>query len=122
MKVTIESIGATQSFGDNGFTKREWVGIDNSNPTYPVPIKFECIKDKCALLDDYKVGQLVDVEYNITGNRWTNPQGVEKIFNGFQSWRISGGETAPGPTGTAPAEAEPEWLNTDNAGDKNPPF
>jgi len=90
MKVVIESIGEIQSFGDNGFTKREWVGIDNSNPTYPTPIKFELIKDKCSLLDPFTAGQEVEISYNITGRRWTNAQGKEIIFNGFQVWKLEG--------------------------------
>ena len=100
MKVIIESIGETQSFGTGDFKKREWVGVDNSNPTYPTPIKFECIKDKCSLLDAFAVGEEVEVEYNITGNRWTNPKGVEVIFNGFQAWKI---ESVSGSTNQTPS-------------------
>lgn len=96
MKVTIESIGDIQSFGDKGFTKREFVGVDNSSPEYPQPIKFEVIKDKCKDLDGFNTGQEVDVEFNIQGRRWTNPKGEEVIFNSFQVWKISeSGTTIP---------------------------
>lgn len=89
MKVTIESIDKTKSFGDKGFTKREFIGVDNSNTEYPQPIKFEGIKDMCIQLDGYKVGQVVDVEFNIRGNRWMNKEGNQVIFNSLQVWKIT---------------------------------
>ena len=107
MRVTIESIGKIQSFGDKGFTKREFIAVDNSNPEYPTPIKFEVIKDKCALLDKFTEGQEVDVEFNITGRRWKNPQGIEVIFNGFQAWKITeAGASMPHDLTPAHDEAE----------------
>ena len=88
MKVTIEKIFETKSFGANGFKKREWIGVETNNPLYPNPIKFECVKGKCDLLDHFTEGQTVNVEYNINGNRWTNAKGEEVIFNSIQAWKI----------------------------------
>ncbi len=85
--VTIEKIGETQTI-KNDFTKREFIGVDNSNPEYPQPIKFELVKDKCELLDKFAEGEEVDVHFNIRGRRWTNAKGEEVIFNSFQVWKI----------------------------------
>jgi hypothetical protein len=30
----------------------------------------------------------VDVEYNLRGRSWTNPQGEKKYFNTIQGWKI----------------------------------
>lgn len=87
MLVTIEKIHDTQIVGKD-FKKREFIGEDRSNPQYPVPIKFEVVKDKCELLDKFAEGEEVEVSYNIRGNRWTNPKGEEVIFNSFQVWKI----------------------------------
>jgi hypothetical protein len=89
MKVTIETINQTETFG-SGFQKREFIGVDNSNPDYPQPIKFEAVKDNCQKLDNFNQGQEVDVEFNIRGNRWTNKEGKEIIFNSLQVWKITG--------------------------------
>lgn len=120
MKVTIEKIGETQTFGTD-FTKREIIGVDNSNPQYPVPIKFEVTKDKCPELDKFSVGQEVDVDFNIRGNRWTNPKNEEVIFNSLQIWRIKASEGAHDITPEHDANeklAEPDWLNADSEGGK----
>lgn len=127
MKVVIESIGEVQSFGESGFTKREFVGIDNSSPEYPTPIKFEVVKDKCSELDKYSAGQEVDVEFNIRGNRWTNKQGVEVIFNSFSVWKISAstgtGDLTPQRDFNDNAVKNPEWLDDSKDGeDQDLPF
>jgi len=50
----IHSIGATTEYGNNGFTKREFVikltGNDE-NERYPNYVALELIKDKCSLMD-----------------------------------------------------------------------
>ncbi len=113
MKVTIEKIEATQTFG-SGFTKREFIGVDNSSIQYPQPIKFEVVKDKCSELDDFRVGQEVNVEFNIRGNRWTNKEGKEVIFNSLSVWKI---EAIDAPQDITPthdgnkAESDiPNWM------------
>lgn len=109
MIVTIEKIEETQTFG-SGFQKREWIGVDNSNADYPQPIKFEVVKDKCSELDNFKVGQIVDVEFNIRGNRWTNKEGKEVIFNSLSVWKITTSEQPHDLTGDHEANAEAEKL------------
>ena len=55
----IHSIGDTTEYGNNGFTKREFViklTGENENPTYPNHIALELIKDKCAMMDDHNIG------------------------------------------------------------------
>ena len=79
------------------FTKREFVleVIDN-NPEYPELIKFEVIKDKCSLLDSFKVGQEVTIAYNVKGRKWTDQQGKDKYFNTLQAWKINAGQNQMG--------------------------
>lgn len=87
----IHSIGETTEYGNNGFTKREFViklSGEGENSAYPNFVPFELIKDKCAMMDTYQVGQEVVVHFNLTGRLWT-PQGKpEKCFVGLQAWRI----------------------------------
>jgi hypothetical protein len=82
----IKFIGQTQSFGSNGFTKREIVVTTEEQ--YPQHIMVEFIKDKTAILDSFEIGQSVKIGINLRGREWVNPQGETKYFNSIQGWRI----------------------------------
>ncbi len=82
----IKLIGETQTFGNNGFRKREVV--ITTEEQYPQDIMIEFVQDKSELLNNYQVGQNVKININIRGREWTNPQGETKYFNSIQGWRI----------------------------------
>lgn len=86
---TIKLISDVQTF-NSGFTKREFVVTDGDDK-YPQDIKFECVKDKCALLDGYSVGERVNVAFNIRGNEYNG-----RYYVNLQAWRIEskGGQAA----------------------------
>lgn len=102
----VKLIGETQSFGTNGFRKRELVVTTDEQ--YPQHIMVEFVQDKCDLLNTYGVGQDVKVSINLRGREWTNPQGQVKYFNSIQGWRIenvSQSAPAPGMPPVPPMEA-----------------
>ncbi|WP_405412386.1 DUF3127 domain-containing protein [Maribacter sp. Asnod1-A12] len=102
----VKLIGETQTFGSNGFRKRELVVTTDEQ--YPQHIMIEFVQDKCDLLNSYGVGQDVKVSINLRGREWTNPQGQVKYFNSIQGWRIEGssqGASAAGMPPVAPMEA-----------------
>jgi len=70
------------------FRKREFVIEYAENPQYPEYLKFELIQDKCDLLNNFKVGSLVEVYFNLKGRLWTNPKGEKVYFNSLQAWRL----------------------------------
>lgn len=82
----IKLIGETATFGNNGFRKREVVVTTEEQ--YPQHIMVEFVQDKCDLLNNYSVGQMVKVSINLRGREWVNPQGETKYFNSIQGWRI----------------------------------
>ncbi|TMM32367.1 DUF3127 domain-containing protein [Polaribacter aestuariivivens] len=82
----IKLIGDVQTFGSNGFRKRELVVTTDEQ--YPQMIMIEFVQDKCDLLNNYSVGQDVKVSINLRGREWINPQGEAKYFNSVQGWRI----------------------------------
>ena len=82
----IKLIGETQTFGSNGFRKRELVLTTDEQ--YPQHIEIEFVQDKTDLLNKFKVGQNVKVGINIRGREWINPEGKAKYFNSIQGWRI----------------------------------
>lgn len=93
----IHSIGATTEYGNNGFTKREFViqlTGDGENPDYPNYIALELIKDKCALMDNHNIGDEITVHFNLSGRLWNAPGKPEKCFTSLQAWRIESGAQA----------------------------
>jgi len=97
---TIKMVGETQTFGSNGFRKREVVVTTEEQ--YPQTIMVEFVQDKTDLLNNFKVGQPVKISINLRGREWVNPQGETKYFNSIQGWRIEnlqqqaqGGNSAP---------------------------
>ena len=98
----IKLVSETQTFGNNGFRKREVV--ITTEEQYPQHIMVEFVQDKTDLLNSYQVGQMVKISINLRGREWTNPQGEVKYFNSIQGWRIEnlqaeqgGGDIPPVP-------------------------
>jgi hypothetical protein len=99
----IHSIGETQSFGQNGFTKREFViklSGEGENPAYPSYVALELLKDKCALMDQYQLGQEIVAHFNLSGRLWAAQGKPEKCFTSLQAWRIESAEEGFGGTGS----------------------
>lgn len=82
----IKMIDETKTYGNNGFRKREVVVTTEEQ--YPQHILVEFVQDKCDLLNNYSVGQMVKISINLRGREWVNPQGETKYFNAIQGWRI----------------------------------
>lgn len=95
----IKMVGETQTFGSNGFRKREIVVTTEEQ--YPQHIMVEFVQDKCDLLNSYKEGQQVKININLRGREWVNPQGETKYFNSIQGWRIEAVQ-AQAPSGDMP--------------------
>ena len=114
----IKMVGETQTFGSNGFRKREVVVTTEEQ--YPQHIMVEFVQDKCDLLNSYKEGQQVKININLRGREWVNPQGETKYFNSIQGWRIEGVQAAAGGDmpPVAPAEAF-EPVSDLNEGDND---
>ena len=96
----VKLVGEVQTFGSNGFRKRELVVTTDEQ--YPQHIMIEFVQDKTDLLDNYPVGSDVKVSINLRGREWTNPEGVVKYFNSIQGWRIEG-QQAAAPAASAPS-------------------
>ena len=114
----IKVLNETQTFGSNGFRKREVV--ITTEDQYPQNILIEFIQDKCDVLNSYKVGQDVKININIRGKEWINPEGVAKYFNAIQGWRIENLDKNKSKESNLP-EIEPSGF-IDDEGDGDFPF
>ncbi|TLD71186.1 DUF3127 domain-containing protein [Phragmitibacter flavus] len=77
----IKLINEVQSF-PSGFTKREFV-VTTSTDKYPQDLKFEVVKDKCSMLDQFEPEQEVVVSFDIRGNEYNG-----KYFVNLSCWKI----------------------------------
>ncbi len=123
---TIKVINETQSF-PSGFTKREFV-VTTSEDKYPQDLKFEAVKDRCSMLDEFEVGQQVQVSFDIRGNEYNG-----KYYVNLSCWKLQAGAGEPSgssgaPSSSAPAKskssAEPTMsdLRNDDDFDDDVPF
>lgn len=69
------------------FSKREFVLTTDSTTAYPQYISFQLTQDKCALLDNYQIGEEMKVSFNLRGREWNGPQGI-RYFNSLEAWRL----------------------------------
>ena len=103
----IKVIGATETFGDSGFRKRELVVVTEEQ--YPQPIMIEFVQDKCNLVDNFSVGQSVKVSINLRGREWLDPKkNVNRYFNSIQGWRIEQAQEVEQQMSSAPTQLEKE--------------
>ena len=70
------------------FTKREFVIELADNPKYPQVVLFQLTGDRCAQLDDLKVGDQVRIEFSLRGREWRSPTGDVKYFNSLDVWKV----------------------------------
>lgn len=78
-KGTIIVIHATKQVSDK-FKNRTFV--IKTEETYPQSVLFELTQDRVDYMDNYKVGDKVDVNFVVNGREWTDPKSNEvKYFN-----------------------------------------
>jgi hypothetical protein len=77
----IKVIEDVQTF-PSGFSKREFV-VTTAHDKYPQDLKFEVVKDKCSLLDEFEVDQEVQVNFDIRGNEFNG-----KYYVNLSCWKI----------------------------------
>jgi len=63
------------------FAKREIV--IETDDKYPQQVMLEFSQDKCQLLDECKLGDLVQIGFNIRGREWNG-----KYFTRLEGWNI----------------------------------
>lgn len=89
------------------FKKREFVVEYAENPLYPQFIKFECIQDRCSLLDEFEAGDEIDISFNLRGREWKAPDGEVKYFNTIEAWRLTKVSGGANGGGSSAAVAQP---------------
>lgn len=106
-KGTIKHIGNVQTFGDKGFKKRDFVLVE-SDAKYPQTVKFELIKDNINLIEGYKIGEEVEVMFNMKGREYNN-----NYYVSLEAYKF---------IGTAFKSSEPKSLMVESETGEKLPF
>ena len=116
IKGTLYIIRETKQVSEK-FALREFVIRDESGQ-YPQTIQLQFTQDQCSVLDGCKVGDEVEVMFNIRGREWKSPQGDVKYFNTLEAWKLN---ILSGTNAVAPEPVIPEAPATDG-GEEDLPF
>jgi len=87
LKGVVKHIGEVQQVSES-FKKQEFVVTENDGQ-YPQHVSFQVMQDRCDLLNGVKVGESVEVNFNLRGREWTSPQGEVKYFNSMDCWSLN---------------------------------
>jgi hypothetical protein len=90
------------------FQKRDFVVTTDMETPYPQHVIMQITQDKCIMLDQYNVGDMLKVQINLRGREWNGPQGI-KYFNTIEAWRV---ELVP-KSNTAGTTAAPVATNSE---------
>ena len=88
-KGKIKQVGTEEVISDKFKKRTIWIETDDQ---YPQTIEFQAAQDKCDLLNDVKEGQEVTIHFSLRGREWTNKEGVVKVFNTLDLWKVESGE------------------------------
>jgi hypothetical protein len=107
----------TQKVSDR-FQKREFVleikSSGSSGYEFVDFIKFQATQEKCSLLDQFNVDDMVKVSFNLRGRKWEKDSQVS-YFTNLEAWRIEKLQTENG----EPAIGSPA---KDTTPDQDAPF
>jgi len=120
IKGRVHEIGAVQQISET-FKKRDLIVEYAENPTYPEYLRFEAMQDKTSLFDGLKVGDEVEVSFNLRGRAWTDKTGKTSYFNSMIVWRINTISNNGG-AGATPDYAPPIDLSSKPGDDDDLPF
>ena len=107
----VHKIFDVQQINDT-FSKREFV--IETDEKYPQFVKFELVKDAIDKIDPYKVGDKINVFFNLRGREWN-----EKFFTNLHAWKIEGSSVSNEAPKTTP-QPEPVIAKKLGVGDDLP--
>lgn len=117
----VHEIGATQNVTDT-FKKRELVIEYAENPQFVEYITFQSVQDKVSIFDNLKIGQEIEVSFNLRGRPWTNKEGHTTYFNSLLAWRVTPLTTQKAVEQQANYNSMPAPVDISGANDDDLPF
>jgi hypothetical protein len=112
---TVKTVMETVKF-DSGFSKREFV-VTTVEDRYPQDIKFECVKERTALLNDVKPGQRVTVSFDLRGNEYKG-----RYFVSLTAWKIEVAKDTTAPESSEDGPPLDQLVPPSDESDGETPF
>ena len=84
-KGVVKQVSEIQVISDKFKKRTIWITTDGD---YPQTLEFQAANDKCDLLNNLEEGQQVTIHFNLRGRMWTNNEGLEKVFNTLDLWKV----------------------------------
>lgn len=93
-------IGEVRQISDKFKVRR--IAVKELTGNYPQEIQFQAVNDRIAILDNIKVGDTVELGFNLKGNKAANPDknGDPQWFTNLEVWKIQ----KAGPSTGAPRD------------------
>jgi single-strand DNA-binding protein len=102
---TVKAITDVRNISDK-FRIRTVV-LSDTNEKYPQEIEFQATNERMGLLDGVKVGDVLDIDYNLRGRGREGKDGVTRYYNQLDIWRVNRGES------TQPTNAQRDYPQFD---------
>jgi len=112
IKGKIKSVGQTEQKSDKFAVRTFVLEIEGK---YPEVIEFQLINNNTFIIDPYKVGDEIDVQFNLKGREHNG-----RVYNSLQAWKIEG-ESKSSNNETVPTETTPQTTDQ-NKEDGDLPF
>ena len=88
LKGTLKKINQVVNVSEK-FKKREFV-VTTTEDKFPQDILLQLSQDNVDLVDEFVLGDEVNVGFNLRGREWVNPKtGEVRYFNTLEAWRVS---------------------------------
>ena len=88
-KGKVKQVGSEEVISDKFKKRTIWIETDDE---YPQTIEFQAAQDRCGLLNNVEVGSEITVHFNLRGREWQNKEGVTKVFNTLDLWKVEKSE------------------------------
>lgn len=85
LRVKVLEVGEIEEIGQNGFKKREVIGMIEGE--YPDYYKFEFVQNKVDVPEDLLPGTYVNISFNIKGKK-VEKDGKDLYFPTLQAWKV----------------------------------
>lgn len=112
IKGKIKSVGQTEQKSDKFAVRTFVLEIEGK---YPEVIEFQLINNNTFIIDTYKIGDEIDVQFNLKGREHNG-----RVYNSLQAWKIEG-ESNPNNNETATQENAPQTTSP-NKDESDLPF
>ena len=85
IKGKVIKINQVETVGTSNFKKASiWI---ETGDKYPQTIEIEFVKEKADEIQQITVGTALTVQIDLRGRKWTNKEGIERVFNSIQGWK-----------------------------------